>query len=74
MANSTRQEIIRHWQQADKDLDRFLLNMKNINDIFELASEKYDGRYDEFIASCTGFAQIVIKTQEAWRKLRNEKL
>lgn len=74
MANTTRQEIIRYWTQANKDLDRFLANLRSINDTFEEANEKYDGKYDEFIATCTGFAQIVIRTQKAWEKLRREKL
>lgn len=74
MANTTRQEIIRYWGQANKDLDRFLANLRSINETFEEANKKYDGRYDEFIATCTGFAQIAIKLQTAWEKLRREKL
>lgn len=74
MPNSTRQEILRYWKQADKDLDRFLMNANNLLEIFDQANKEYAGRYDLFFGSILGIIQIIIKTQKAWRKLRNEKL
>jgi len=74
MPNTTRQELLRYWKQSDKDLDRFLGNLQKINELFEEANQQYEGRYDEFIATCTGFAVLVTKIQKEWRKLRHNKL
>jgi hypothetical protein len=74
MPNTTRQEILRYWKQADHDLERFLENLQLMEAIFDQADKEYPGRYDNYLASITGFAQIVIKTQTAWRKFRHEQL
>lgn len=74
MPNTTRQEIIRYWKQADNDLDRFLENLRAIENIFQEANEQFQGRYVLFLAAITHFAQMVITIQENWRTLRHEKL
>jgi len=74
MANTTRQEILRYWEQGDNNLERFLQDCQQMANIFDKANLEYDGQYDEFFGAIVGFANIIIKTQTAWRKLRNEKL
>ena len=74
MANTTRQEIIRYWDQANNNLERFLEDCQQMANIFDKANEQYDGKYDQFFYAIAGFAKIIIKTQEKWQELRNEKL
>lgn len=74
MPNTTRQELLRYWKQANNDLDRFLENLHHIDGMFEDANKDYPGKYDQFSGALAGFANLIIKIQENWQAFRDKKL
>ena len=74
MPNTTRQELLRFWEQGNNDLDRYLANCQNMIDIYSAANERFQGRYEDFVNTIVLFSQMTINQQQLWQAFRDEKL